>query len=164
YSLGVLFYELITGKKPFFAETPMDMFLQHVQGTFERPSRLVLDLPVWLDTLICQLLEKKPEQRPFDAATVAAALDRIQEKVEAQQSAGVDAVRSRAADRPREQARLDAEDKEAARSLLGKKRKKGRKKSSVPFHQRLWFKAGLFSALLVGIGFVFYLAFFKRPS
>ena len=39
----------------------MDMFMMHVKGTFERPARLVLDVPVWLDTLICQLLEKKPE-------------------------------------------------------------------------------------------------------
>jgi serine/threonine-protein kinase len=164
YSMGVLFYELITGRKPFVAETPMDMFVQHVQGTFERPSRLVLDLPIWLDTLICQLLEKKPEQRPYDAAAVAAALDRIQEKVEAQLSAGVDVVRTRAADRPRDLARLNEEDKEAARTLLGKKRKKGRKKSSVPFYQRIWFKAVAFSALLVGIGFVFYLTFVKEPS
>src|SRR5207253_4593145 len=44
YSLGVMLYELITGKKPFNAETPMEMFLMHVQGKFERPSRLVLDM------------------------------------------------------------------------------------------------------------------------
>src|SRR6516225_4789493 len=30
YSMGVVFYELITGKKPFRAETPMDMFMLHV--------------------------------------------------------------------------------------------------------------------------------------
>src|SRR5947209_1050665 len=75
YSLGVVFYELLTGRKPFEAESTMDMFLQHAQGKFERPSRLVLDIPVWLDTLVCQLLEKKPESRPLDAATVAAALN-----------------------------------------------------------------------------------------
>ena len=57
----------------------MDMFLQHVQGTFVRPSQLVLDIPPWLDTLVCQLLEKKPEQRPFDAAMVSNVLDSIQE-------------------------------------------------------------------------------------
>jgi serine/threonine-protein kinase len=164
YSLGVLFYELITGRKPFIAETPMDMFLLHVQGTCERPSRLVLDIPVWLDTLICQLLEKKPDQRPLDAATVAQALDRIQEKVETLQSAGVDAVRTRAVDRPRDRARLDEEDKEAARTLLGKKRKGKRRRSSIPFHQTVWFKAVAYSALLAGLGFVLYLVFFKPPN
>src|SRR5262249_46215520 len=57
YAMGVVFYELLTGRKPFVAENAMDMFMLHVQGTFERPSRLVPDLPVWLDNLVCQLLE-----------------------------------------------------------------------------------------------------------
>ena len=38
YSTGVVFYELLTGRKPFQAETPLEMFQQHVRGTFERPS------------------------------------------------------------------------------------------------------------------------------
>jgi serine/threonine-protein kinase len=159
YSLGVMFYELVTGRKPFQAENPMDMFMQHVQGTFERPSRLVLDIPVWFDNLICQLLEKKPEQRPRDATTVADALERIKEKVEAQRSAGVDVVKGRASERPQ----LDDEDKEAARELRGKKKAK-KKKQGVPFHQRIWFKAALYSALLVVIGVIFYLVFIKKPS
>ena len=50
---------------------------------FERPSRIVLDIPIWLDTLVCQLLEKDPGKRPFDAATVGQALSNIQDKVEA---------------------------------------------------------------------------------
>ena len=115
YSLGVVFYELITGSKPFNAENAMDMFLQHVQGKFERPSRIVLDVPVWLDNLICQMLEKKPEQRPLNAKMVSDVLGSIQEKVEAQQSAGVDAVRGRMVDRPRGSRNPDEEDKDAAR-------------------------------------------------
>ena len=58
YSMGVMFYELITGRKPFEAESPLDMFMQHVKGKFERPSRLAMDVPVCLDTLVCQLMEK----------------------------------------------------------------------------------------------------------
>src|SRR5207302_1013872 len=101
--------------------------MQHVTGKFERPSRIVLDVPPWLDTLICQLLEKKPEQRPLDAAMVGQMLARVQEKVEQQQSAGVDAVKARM-DRPRGQRRPDEEDREATRGLLGKKGKRGGKK------------------------------------
>ncbi len=163
YSLGILLYELVTGRKPFLAETPMDMFLLHVQGQFERPSRLVLDLPVWFDTLICQLLEKKPEQRPLNAAAVGEALDRIQEKVEAQKSAGVDLVRSRAAERPNELARLDADDKDAARTLLGKKRR-ARKKKGAPFYARVWFKAAVLSAALVALGYLLFGVLLKRPT
>src|SRR3989440_7266477 len=88
YSLGIVFYELVTGKKPFFAENVMDMFMAHVQGTFERPSRLVLDIPRPLDTLICQLMEKKPEQRPLDADAVGNALERVRENAETQSSVG----------------------------------------------------------------------------
>jgi eukaryotic-like serine/threonine-protein kinase len=154
YSMGIVFYELITGKKPFNAENAMDMFLLHVQGTFERPSRLVLDMPVWMDNLICQLLEKKPEQRPMDAKTVSDALGSIQEKVEALQSAGVDAVRARLIDRPRGTRNPDEEDKEAARSLLGKKGRRKRKRA--PFYSRLWFvAAGIVAVLALMAGVLF---------
>ncbi len=159
YSLGVLFYELLTGRKPFEAETTMDMFLQHVQGTFERPSRLVLDIPVWLDTLVCQLLEKKPESRPFDAATVATALNRVVEKVAAQQSAGVDAAKTRTVDRPRAARKPDDTDKQAARTLLDGLHKVRRKRPVQPFYEKAWFQAVAISALLLAMGGVVYLAF-----
>jgi serine/threonine protein kinase len=124
YSLGVMFFELLTGKKPFQAESPMDMFMHHINDTPERPSRLVLEIPVWLDTLIVQLLEKAPEQRPHSAAAVGEALGRVQEKALALQSAGVDMVRGRAVDRRPGGPRLEEEDKDAARTLLGKKKKR----------------------------------------
>jgi serine/threonine-protein kinase len=157
YSLGVMFYELVTGQKPFKADNPMDMFMLHVKGKFERPSRVVLDIPVWLDNLICQLLEKKPELRPLNAAAVAESLDRIKEKVEAQRSAGVDAVTART----KERQRLEDEDKEAARSLLGKKKKK---KQAQPFYRETWFQAVLYGAGLLVALVVLWIVFFKRPS
>ncbi len=148
YSLGIVFYELLTGAKPYTAENAMDMFLCHVKGKFERPSRREMDIPVWLDTIVCHLLEKDPKKRPYDAAKVAEALDQVAEKVAAQRSAGVDAVtgtteyaRSRSA----------GVDKGTARTLmqgLGKvKKKKGK-----PLYARAWFRALGVAALLLGVG------------
>jgi serine/threonine-protein kinase len=160
YSLGVMFYELLTGRKPFMAESIMDMFKLHNEGTFERPSRVVLEIPVWLDTLVCQLLEKEPEKRPMNAATVAQALSRVKEKVEAQQSAGMEAATKRRADRTGHEIKLDETDKEAARTLLNKKKKK----RTDPFYTRGWFQGLALSAVLGGMAFVVYLVFIKPPS
>ena len=148
YSLGVVFYELITGKKPFVAENAMEMFLHHVNSKPERPSRIVLDLPVWLDTLICQLLEKKPEHRPRDAAMVGEVLASIQAKVEAQQSAGVEAAKARQMDLPPGQ-RVGAEDRDITQSLLGRKKRKSKKKRKQGLARAL--QAGGLLALLVAV-------------
>ncbi len=160
YSLGVMFYELLTGKKPFVADSVMDMFVQHTTGTFERPSRRCLDIPIWLDTLVCQLLEKKPDQRPFDANAVEQALSRIKEKVEAQHSAGMEAATARKIDRSALQPALDETDKEAARTLLHKKKRA----KAIPFYQQGWFQSAAFSALALVMGFLVYWLFFKAPS
>ena len=67
YSLGVVFYELLVGASPSQADTTMNMFLAHVQGRGRSSGRArrVMEIPIWLDTLVCQLLEKKPEQLPL---------------------------------------------------------------------------------------------------
>jgi serine/threonine-protein kinase len=152
YSLGVMFYELLVGKKPFEADNAMNMFLQHVNGTFERPGRLVLDIPVWLDTLVCQLLEKKPEQRPRDAEMVSQVLGSIAEKVAAQQSAGVDAAKKRLGDRSQGDARPDQDDKQTVRLLLDGKFRVKRRKKVKPVYQRKWFQALALSGLLLLAG------------
>jgi serine/threonine-protein kinase len=152
YSLGVMFYELLVGRKPFDADNAMNMFLQHVNGTFERPGRLVLDIPVWLDTLVCQLLEKKPELRPRDAEMVSQVLGSIAEKVAAQQSAGVDAAKKRMADRSQGDTRPDQNEKQTARLLLDGKFKVKRRKKVKPVFQRKWFQAVALSGLLLLAG------------
>ncbi len=158
YSTGVVFYELLTGRKPFQAESPIDMFQAHVFAEFERPSRFVMDIPVWLDTLVCQLLEKKPEHRPFDAAMVAKVLDEIEQKVADQRSAGVDAATARGANRA-----ADQTDRAAARTLRSAVAKKKSRKRVLPWMQRKWVQALMLSSALAGLaGLVFVLT--RPPS
>jgi eukaryotic-like serine/threonine-protein kinase len=161
YSMGVMFYELLTGRKPFEADSPLDMFMQHVKGKFERPSRIALDVPIWLDTLVCQLMEKDPERRPYDAAMVGEALGRISEKVAVQQAAGIDAVKTRNKDKPPEAAMVEAEDRDAARALLGKKKKK---RQSVPLYQQPLVHAGVLLLALVCVGLVLAYLLLSKPS
>lgn len=148
YSLGIVMYELLTGEKPFKKETPIEMFLAHVNDPFERPSRLAMDIPHWLDTLVCHLMEKKPEQRPFDAAMVAKVLDEVEEKVAEQRSVGMEVV---AGGKPSRIAAADEKDKEVARQLrVGSKKKKLRIRSK-PFYEQKWFTAASISLVIVGL-------------
>jgi hypothetical protein len=161
YSMGIMFYELITGRKPFVADSAMEMFKLHTKGTFPRPSKLVLELPIWLDTLICQLMEKKPEQRPLNAAKVAEALLEIQERVSSQVSAGLTVAKRRKADKTGNELAIDDEDKEIARTMMGKKTKK---KKATPFYAKNWFTFSAVGVMLLLLGVFVWWAFIKAPS
>jgi tRNA A-37 threonylcarbamoyl transferase component Bud32 len=161
YSMGVVFYELLTGHKPFQADSPIEMFNAHVYKSFERPSRTVMDIPVWLDTLVCQLLEKKPEHRPYDAAMVAKVLDEVEQKVADLRSAGVDAATARTTDRGSKRP-ADETDRAAARTLRGAVAKKKVRKKTVPLGERKWVQAVMLLAGLGGLASALY--FFTRPK
>lgn len=160
YSMGVMFFELLTGRKPFIAETVMEMFMQHTQGKHPRPSRLVLELPIALDNLICDLLQKEPDKRPFNAEAVSRLLGVVKEKWETQQSAAVTRAKKRRADRSATEAPLDEEDKEIARTLLGKKKKT----KAEPFYQQNWFTLSAVGGVLIALAAVIYTVFFMAPS
>ena len=157
YSLGVVFYELLTGKKPFVAETTVAMFLLHVNEPAPRIGKFVHEMPPKFESLILQLLEKDKEDRPIDAAWVARMLQEVEEDAFARKSAGLVAAEVRTA-KPMNQAgdKMDAADKEAARALRGKK-KKAKKKEDVPFFQQKWVQAvGILAILAVMAGGVYY--------
>jgi serine/threonine-protein kinase len=161
YSLGIVFYELLTGRKPFTAETAMEMFMQHANGTFPPPSKVVLEVPPWLNTLVCHLMEKAPEQRPYSASTVAETLQMVKEKVAAQQSAGIDTAKKRRIDRGPSDAVLDDRDKDAARFMLGKKRKK---RKALPFYRKGWFTIAVLCLMAVVFATAIYFAFIRAPG
>ena len=71
YSLGVVLYEAVTGKKPFDGESPG---LQVDNITVIRPSAFVPEVDNALEGVILQCLERDPKRRPDSAYAVAAAL------------------------------------------------------------------------------------------
>jgi serine/threonine protein kinase len=74
YSLGVLLFEMVTGRHPFPSATDSEYILRHAEDKPPRPSKLVSKCPPALDDVILRCLSKKPEQRYADAAQVATAL------------------------------------------------------------------------------------------
>ena len=85
YSLGVVLYTLVTGRTPFEGEV-VDLLHKHRYGQFEKPSRLVPDIPHELEEIICELLEKEPAARPADGGVLHKRLDSLRRKYERRSS------------------------------------------------------------------------------
>jgi len=68
YAVGCVAYYLLTGQLVFEADTPMKMFMHHVQTTPIPPSqRSELPIPRDVDALVLACLEKDPAKRPQNA-------------------------------------------------------------------------------------------------
>ena len=76
YSLAVILYEVLTGKLPFSAKSPMEHIQKHVTEPIIPLSERVADkrFPPELDAVLARALAKKPEQRFQTAAEFAEAL------------------------------------------------------------------------------------------
>jgi serine/threonine-protein kinase len=74
YSLGLILYELLTGKRAFEAATLPELIKRREEGTLTSPSTLVRDLDPLIERVILRCLEKDPSARPASALQVAAAL------------------------------------------------------------------------------------------
>ncbi|PRQ01252.1 Sensor histidine kinase TmoS [Enhygromyxa salina] len=77
YSLGVSFYELLVGRRPFEATTPLELIHAHLARRPQTPQRLRPELPTMLSAVVMKLLEKAPERRYQSARGLLADLDRI---------------------------------------------------------------------------------------
>ncbi len=63
YSLGVVLFELLTGRLPFDADAPMEMVLKHLYDDPPPPSTFRADLPAQVDKVVFRAMDKDPEKR-----------------------------------------------------------------------------------------------------
>ena len=68
YSLGVILYEMLTGTVPFSGSSPIAIAMKHTSEIPRSPRELVPGIPEELERVVLHALEKRPEDRPADAA------------------------------------------------------------------------------------------------
>jgi hypothetical protein len=108
------------------------------------------------------MLEKKPEHRPFDATMVAQSLERVEERVSAKRSAGVEMAVAPASQTPSGRRKLEQGDRETARLLRQAAGKKLPPAKTRWFYERGWFQAVAITAMLAIIGGLVY--WMTRPA
>ena len=77
YSLGVVLYEMVTGRPPFTGDTPLAIAYKHVQDAPPPPSTIMSGLPAGLEAIIMKLLAKRPDDRYASAEDLRADLRRF---------------------------------------------------------------------------------------
>ncbi|MBI3362077.1 MAG: serine/threonine protein kinase, partial [Chloroflexi bacterium] len=75
YALGVMLYEMLTGRPPFTGDTPMSVMLKHCTAPLPPPRDLNPALPEAAEQIIVKALAKAPADRFASAGELVAALE-----------------------------------------------------------------------------------------
>ncbi len=63
YALGVILYEMVTGKQPYKADTPLAVAIKHMTEPVPRILQANPNLPVWMEKVISTAMAKSPDDR-----------------------------------------------------------------------------------------------------
>jgi len=75
YSLGILMYEMVTGRVPFESDTPVAIAIKHLQEIAPSPSLINSTVPPGLDQIIMKCIQKSPDNRYPNARELVDELD-----------------------------------------------------------------------------------------
>ncbi len=67
YAAGLILFEMLTGSKAFFGDTPINVAYQHVHQGVPAPSSRLPEVPAQLDALVGRATARDPDLRPRDA-------------------------------------------------------------------------------------------------
>lgn len=80
YALGVVLYQMLTGRPPYEGATAVVLMHCHLNEPVPRPSARTAEIPKALDELVVKLMAKGPADRPWDADAVGFALTELRDK------------------------------------------------------------------------------------
>jgi eukaryotic-like serine/threonine-protein kinase len=75
YSLGIVLYQMLTGRLPFLGESPISVALKHLQEPFEEPRKVNPHIPQSVENIILRAMRKNPQERYQSARQMLADLE-----------------------------------------------------------------------------------------
>jgi serine/threonine-protein kinase len=81
YAVGILLFEMLTGRRPFTGDVPIQVAYQHVNSQVPAPSTLDAGIPTALDEVVLRATARDPDERPVDARELYAELLQTREEL-----------------------------------------------------------------------------------
>ena len=164
YSLGVVFYELLTGAVPFSGESPISIALKHLQEDIVPPGKLVEGLPAKLENIAIKAMHKDHNLRYASAAQFRDELEewlKSEKEVNYVNSSLVKRMQSYALYRDHQEP--DEKDFEEQQEVISGKKRRSKKKYSL---KKIVIYSGLFILFfaVVFIGYRFIYNFLHVPE
>ncbi|MDG1512237.1 MAG: serine/threonine-protein kinase [Mariniblastus sp.] len=156
YSLGVVLFEMLTGKLPYPPDTIGRMRKMKLEAEVPSVASHIMNCPIWLDRIISQMLSPDAKARPHSARAIVLAFDEIK-NIDATKKAAISQISGGF------NPLTIGADRSEARRLLGvkKKKKKQTRKSDTPLIQSVGFQVVAFLAVAC---FIIYCLIPESPS
>lgn len=77
YALGIVLFELVSGRKPYTANTPLEVTMKHLTEPVPHVRQIVREVPSEVEQVLLKAMAKKPEARYQDMGVFADALEKL---------------------------------------------------------------------------------------
>jgi serine/threonine protein kinase len=77
YALGVVLFEMLTGRKPFVSDNPMAVMIKHVSAAFPHPSQVIPELAGPIEEMLLKTTQKNPDDRFQSMEDFAAEMEKL---------------------------------------------------------------------------------------